>query len=351
MKRKTIANLTKKSIAIILVNYKEYANKYLPECYSSLARQSFKDFDLFIVDNDSRKSTKKFIEQTVPTAKIITTKQNLGWAGGNNIAIKKSQLKYNYFIFLNIDTTLDSNWLKELITYAKETDQGIIQSKIMLFNTNKINSFGNRINFLGIGYCNCFGKEQCPEVVNIDYTSGASMLVKKEVFQKIGLFSSEFFMYHDDLEFCWRARIAGFKLGIAQKSLCYHKYSFAGTMKYIYFMERNRLITLLSLESIKSILIILPILIPFELSMIIYLGLKGKLNEKVKSILYIFSPSGIKLIRTKRKEVKTYRSLKDKDIIKNFSGTVQNYQEQSLIFYKLANQILNFYWSIARRFI
>ena len=65
-------------------------------------------------------------------------------------------------------------------------------------------------------------------------------------------------MYHDDLEMGWKAKLAGYKIVLAPKSVCYHKYEFSRSIKMVYYMERNRLITHFSFYELTSILAILP---------------------------------------------------------------------------------------------
>jgi GT2 family glycosyltransferase len=346
---------SKNKVAIVLVNYKAYANSYLEDCYKSLLKQTDKDFDIFIADNQTSKDSVKTIKKLAPKAKMIENPKNLGWAGGNNSIIKPNLNKYDYFIMLNMDTVLDENWLKELVDYADRNDESIVQSKILIYQKNKINSLGNRIQYLGFGFCNGYGKDKAFSVENgnyqIDYASGAGMLIKKKVFEKIGLFREEFFMYHDDLEFCWRARLAGFKIGIAEKSILEHKYSFGSTMNLIYYMERNRLVALFSLEKIPSILLILPILMPFELTMLIYMGLKGNFMAKLRALFYPLTPTGYGLILKIRKEVNTYRVVNDSEAIKNFAGKIEFTEIKNPVLNLFANPILDIYWKIVRTLI
>lgn len=346
--------MKKNKIAVILVNYKDYAKRYLDDCCQSLRSQTLQDFDIFIVDNETSSESYSQIKKVALEARILRNSKNLGWAGGNNTAVIPNIDNYDYFVMLNMDTVLENNWLEELASFVKSGGD-IIQSKIIIHKNNKINSLGNRIHYLGFGYCNCYGKDaNCTikeEGCETDYASGASMIVKKEVFKKIGFFREEFFMYHDDLEFCWRARLAGFKIGVAEKSICHHKYSFGSTMNLIYYMERNRIITLFSLERIWNIILILPILIPFELAMVFYMAMQGNFKAKIRSIGFLLTPTGLKLIRKIRKEVKQYRKVGDKEIVKNFAGKIEFSEIKNPILDKIANPILSIYWKFAKIFI
>jgi hypothetical protein len=347
--------MRKNSTAVILVNYKDYANKYLTECYTSLSQQTNQLFDIFIADNSTSNESVRTIKKLAPRAMIVCNKENLGWAGGNNSIIKTHLAEYDYFVILNMDTVLEKDWLAELISAVERSKYQIVQSKVLIHDNGNINSLGNRINYLGYGYCNAFGlpgdTKYDTEKWPIDYASGASMIVKREVFEKIGFFREEFFMYHDDLEFSWRARLAGYKVGLAEESICHHKYSFGSTMNHIYYMERNRLITLFSLEKARTILLMLPMLIPFEIAMILYMAFTGNLSKKIRSLYYLFTPTGIGLIHKIRKEVKGYRALRDREVVKSFAGKVIFAEIKNPVLNLIANPVLNLYWILIRPFV
>lgn len=342
--------------AIILVNWRAYAKGYLAEFWESLENQTYpkESFSVFIADNETSPESREGIKSIAQDAHIIPNKENLGWAGGNNTAIKKAQKEdFKYFAIVNMDTVLDKNWLSELVKKAEEDKFDIIQSKIIIPEKNIINSLGNRIQFLGYGYCNCYGKPASCSSFNttMDYASGASMLVKKEVFARIGFFREEFFMYHDDLEFCWRARLAGFNVGLAEKSICYHKYIFSSTIDHLYYMDRNRLLTLFTLEKTGTIILTLPFLIAFEFAMTFYNILKGWGKERLRLFRYLFSADFRKYIKRVRQEVKKYRRLKDADIVKGFAGKIVFAEIDNTILKYILNPIMSFYWFMVRNLI
>ena len=109
-----------------------------------------------------------------------------------------------------------------------QSDVHILQSTVLLGGGETLQTDGNRLHYLGYGYCGGYGRARTapPKETSIDYASGAAMLVKREVFEAVGLFRDEYFLYYDDMEFCWRARLAGFNVGIAASSICRHQYNF-----------------------------------------------------------------------------------------------------------------------------
>ncbi|MBA7618474.1 hypothetical protein ES703_25801 [subsurface metagenome] len=191
-------------VFIVVLHYKNW--KDTNECLKSLDKLDYDNFKTIVVDND---------------------KENPGFAGGMNIGIKKAlKQKADYILLLNNDTIVDKNFLKELIEVG-ESDKEI----------GILGPIGGEINWLytkGIHVTK-----------NNDYISGVCMLVKGSVIEKIGLMSEEYFLYFEDVDWCLRARKAGYKCVLAPEAKIWHKVSSstkAESFSYIYYHFRNGLL-------------------------------------------------------------------------------------------------------------
>jgi hypothetical protein len=240
-------------VAIVIVNYKDYARRFLKDCRDSLYRQTLaqENWQVYLVDNASTEETRKYLQVEFPEAKIIPRADG-NYAAANNAGLKQALSDgCEYFVIANLDTIFSANWLQELVK-AAQADQrfGLVQSKILLSGQNNwhLNSLGNINNFLGFGYTSHHGEPDRHIVgfPEIGYASGCSFLIKKEVLEKIGFYDEEYYMYHDDLELSWRAKLAGYKIVLAPESFLWHKYEFQRSLKMVYYMERNRYLTILS---------------------------------------------------------------------------------------------------------
>jgi len=232
----------------------------------------------------------------------LISREDGNYAAANNAGIKRAtEDGCKYFVIANMDAKFDQNWLAELME-AVRTDKkiGIVQSKILLYPKNnkewkkpKINSIGNIIHFLGFGFAGGYGQEDreidgCPEIKG--YASGCSFIIKKEVIDRIGYYDEDYYMYHDDIEMSWRTRLLGYKIVLAPKSVVYHKYDFSRSVKMLYYMERNRYLTIFHYYRMPTILISLPALLVMELGMILYSLKNGWFREKIKVDLYFLDP-------------------------------------------------------------
>ncbi len=341
--------------AVILVNYGDYAEKHLAECYESLINQSYPKFywSLFIVDNASTAATQKNIRALAPESQLIVNPANQGWGGGNNRGIETALKRgFDAVICLNMDTKVDIRWLEALMKDADRPDIHILQSKILIYGTDRINSLGNRIQFLGYGYCNGYKKRQAERRgYPMDFASGASMLIKREVFERIGFFREDYFMYGEDLEFCWRARLAGFRLGFCEESLCHHKYDHKKILRHADLVDCNRIKALCTLEKIGSLLLILPLLILWEIFVLAYFLVTGEGHKTFRLIRFFVCPGTWVEVKKIRQDIAGFRVCRDRELIRNFSAILVMEEGNPLIRFAarvLVNPILWIYWNTVR---
>lgn len=342
-------------LAIIVVNYKDYANRYLADFLTSLRAQDFTgSWQLFLVDNESTAQSLNYLASRAGEATIIVNRHNDGFAKGNNDGIKAAiKAGHEYFVLLNLDIILTPDALSQLVAAAdKFQNWGSIQALLMLHPaTDKINSWGNSFHYLGFGYC--LGNGQLPCDVysqQIAYGSGAGLLLSRESWQKVGGFDEKFWMYHDDLELGWKLRLAGYENYLANQAVIYHKYQFAKSIKQYYWMERNRGIVLLTHYRLLTLLLILPILLISEIGLFILASTKGFGWQKLRSYLWFVNPLNWSYLWRRRQFLKKLRVRPDRAMIKWLAGEI-NYQDMSSQILPLANLILKTYWQMVKKLI
>jgi GT2 family glycosyltransferase len=361
-----------KKIAIILLNYKDYAEKYLNDCINSLRKQDYAGgIRIFIVDNETSEKSYNYLKQNAPEAEIIRNEKNDGFAKGNNDAIKIALAGgFDYIVLFNLDTVIEKNCVSEMVKAAELTTQsqpcqgsrnevGAVQARLMLWpEKEKVNSIGNAIHFLGFGYCEGNGEKYynnpsrppCQGGSEICYPSGAAVLFRAAALKKIGLFDEEFWMYNEDEDIGWRFWLAGYKCVLAPNAVACHKYEFSRSVKKFYWLERNRLLCIFKNYKLRTLILILPALLIMEIGLFIFSLKSGWFREKIRVYKYFFSPASWRYILKTRKEAQALRKAKDRDIIKMFSGKIM-YQEINSGPLAFANIIFNIYWKIIRLFI
>lgn len=342
----------KNNVFIIIVNWN--GKQYLDDCLSSLEDQTYKFFKTIIIDNNSSDDSVEFIKKKFIQIKIIQNTQNFGFAQGNNIGIKYAlQNNADIIILLNNDTIVDKNWLQEMINTANSNKKiGLVQAKIFIDNKDKkhiINTVGNNIHYLGFGYCGHY-KEidngQFSKDTEITYAIGASLLIKKKVLYSIGMLDEKFFLYHEDLDLGWRARLFGFNIYLSNKAIVWHKYSFSKNKKKIYYLERNRLFFLLQNFELRTLCLILPAFLFIEIGLLFYSLLNGWFLLKLKS--YIDVIKKIKIVIIHRKHIQKNRIVKDKELIKYLTDQIIFEDINSIILNKIINPLFKLYFIILK---
>lgn len=245
-------------VSVIIVNWN--GKQYIGECLESLQNQTFKDFEVIVVDNGSTDGSQGFIQSSFPDVKLVLLPSNLGFAGGNNAGIKASNGKY--IVLLNNDTKADPDWLKSLIEVADANpDAGMLASKILnYYRPDTIDNVGLLIYKDGIARGKGRleqDKGQYAMVTEALIPSGCAALYRREMLDEIGLFDEEFFAYADDVDIGMRGRLAGWGCLYVPHAVVYHKYSSSSSsysaMK-AFLVERNRIWVMLKYFPVKMIL-------------------------------------------------------------------------------------------------
>lgn len=209
-------------LSIIIVNYK--SEKWLNNCLEVFSKPSESKikFEVIIVNNDKKEflPTKKhsFVSQ------IIQTEKNLGFGLANNLGIKFA--KNNNLLFLNPDTIFEKDSVEKLLFFLEKNPQiGIVGPKIIQVSRGKAQPYtcGKKTSLFSILFRNTILKPwNSKKPVLVDWVSGTALLMKKDLFKKVGGFDKNFFMYFEDQDLCLRTKKLGYDVCFFPKSVVYH---------------------------------------------------------------------------------------------------------------------------------
>lgn len=205
------------------------------KCLKNLSRIKIKNLcqKIILVDNGSKEKILLNRQKLPFQINIIKNKKNLGFAKATNQGIREAlKDKADYIFLLNNDTLLNQEAFSSLIEEIKKSKKiGIIGPAIKFKKGKKILfDLGGKVDWL-LGTTRhkelSFGqfKKTKKEPIFPGYISGCAMLIKKEVFEKIGFFDEDFFLYFEDIDFCIRAKKAGFRVCLLPKAIIFHKLS------------------------------------------------------------------------------------------------------------------------------
>ncbi|MDF2379316.1 MAG: glycosyltransferase family 2 protein [Candidatus Gracilibacteria bacterium] len=228
-------------IGVVIVTYRSEA--YIEMCLRSLFRelQSVgEDYSLFLIDNASSDRAVNIAREVFEPIHVLENDKNLGFAKAANQGIRKClDVGCTEVLLMNPDTEMEKKSLEKLISRIRDCDEnkngrgiGIVQPLITLMSDpNVVNTSGNVDRGLGFVSVGGYGKsvdevkkKEQESGGRISYASGACMMVKKEVFEEVGLFDERFFLYFEDTEFSQRVCKAEWKIVLVADALVRHDY-------------------------------------------------------------------------------------------------------------------------------
>jgi len=241
-------------VSIITVNFNQ--TEVTCALLDSIGRQDFQNLEIFVVDNGSRENPAQVFLEKYPEVKFIRSEQNLGFAGGNNLALK--QAKGDFIFFVNNDAELTDGCIERLLAlFEKVPDLGIVSPLICYFRTSnqQPTTNNNIVQYAGMTRVNPFtgrnktignkepDKGQFADSQPTAYAHGAAMMISRRVLEQVGPMDEGFFLYYEELDWCERIRRAGFSIWVEPRARVYHKESLTveklGALK-TYYLNRNR---------------------------------------------------------------------------------------------------------------
>ncbi|MDO8435549.1 MAG: hypothetical protein Q7S89_02605, partial [bacterium] len=177
---------------------------------------------------------------------------------------------------------------------------------------------------------------------------GASMFVRRGVIEQIGMLNHGYFLYHEDLEWCVRARLAGYAIMVAPAARTFHRYEFSRNKKKWYWMERNRPWYLLSVYRIPTLLLILPAFIAAEIGVWCFAIAKGWFVWKLKSVGGFFRV--LPQVMRDRRRVQKMRIVSDRELVKCMTDVIE-FEGVTGPLIRILNIPFRIYWAIVKRII
>lgn len=213
-------------VAIIILNWNGLADTI--ECLKSIMQLDYITFEVLVVDNASSDGSVDAIKLAYPNVNILCNDKNLGYTGGNNIALRYALEKdYEYFWLLNNDTVVDSCSLAEMLTIAENSSNVGLLSPVIYYydNPEEIQFCGSYVDFMNYNVKHFESIDDYFMSANISEISlwGTALLIKRRVVENIGLLDDNLFAYYEDCDYSCRALRAGFKNIVIPKAKVFHK--------------------------------------------------------------------------------------------------------------------------------
>jgi len=216
-------------VSVVILNFNR--PEYTVACVHSVLESTYANIEIIVVDNCSEISSLGLLKKKIETlgVRLIQIERNLGYSGGNNIGILHSTGKY--ILILNDDVVIDNRLVDGLVDIAeKENTIGIIGPAIYRYGSNELWFYPSEI------------LKTNGAVVDVPIVVGAALMIKRDVVKRIGLLDENYYMYHEESDWCVRARDQGYRTVCAPKLRVWHKVQEQGICyapHWAYYFHRN----------------------------------------------------------------------------------------------------------------
>lgn len=306
-------------VSIIVVNYNGGEN--LPRCLETLRADPYLAREIIVVDNASADTSSiilKDLSARHADLVVLWSKQNLGYAGGVNLALKAAG--GSYIAILNNDIVVDAGWLAPLIAFLEDRPEvGAVNPLIALADRKRINALGQTLHITGMGFNRHLGRlvesvDLAP--VRVSGIQGSAFVTRRALLERMGGMDATGFLYHEDVNLSWLLNLMGFDLYCVPRSVVRHDYLLSMNPAKLHLLERNRWAMLLAYLRRSTLALLLPAFLATEVLMWAYCLLRGWsfLQAKAGSYQWVFRHR--QHIAERRHLAKSLRVLSDWQLLK-----------------------------------
>ncbi len=202
--------------------------EYLEACLDAVLAQDYANFGAMVVDNGSTDGSPELVADKYPEVKLLRNDRNLGFAAGNNAALEAvaglpQETGIDFVVLLNQDTVVHPGWLASLATTFSDANIGIAGCKLLYPDGTVQHAGGYLYGPRGetghiarhAGDENALGQGTDPsgKVTDVEFVTGAALAISRGALAKIGSLDKEFYpAYYEDVDWCFRARMAGYRV-------------------------------------------------------------------------------------------------------------------------------------------
>ncbi|MFZ5845160.1 MAG: glycosyltransferase family 2 protein [Patescibacteria group bacterium] len=309
-------------VSVVILNWN--GKRFLKDCLSSLAHTKYKPLEVILVDNNSSDGSGEYVKKYFPWVKLIKNKTNYGFAKGNNLGFQAATGEY--VLFLNNDTKVTPDFLDIMIRdFQKDSTIGCIQPQMRVLNAPQLlDEAGAYLTPNGFLYHYGYRKDYSLSLYRspreIFSAKGACMLIPRVVFQSVGKFDEDFFIFFEETDLCHRIWLSGYRVLYEPRSNIFHlaggdtadKYSYG---RRIYLTFKNMNMSFWQNFGVQNLLTIYPLFLVNQFLLFSYFLFTGKFYlVKEVSRACIWNLRNFRKILNKRRTIQHRRKISDKDL-------------------------------------
>jgi GT2 family glycosyltransferase len=283
--------------------------------------------------------------------RVLQGHGNVGFGAGCNLGARAAE--GDVLVFLNPDTVAQPGAVAALAAVLEDETVGVVQARLRLLDEPELlNSSGNVVHVSGLAWPGGYRKPagSLASLQDIGYASGAACAIRAELFRRIGGFTEKLFLYQEDLELCWRARIAGLRVVATPDADVFHEYTFErADRRKEYYLERNRLVFILTAYSWRLLALLAPVLVAAELGLALLALKEGWFREKARGWLWLASHSS--WLAARRRRTQELRVVPDRDLVQHLTPTLDPAMLDLPPAVAPANGLVAAWWRLVRAFL
>lgn len=332
------------TVSVIVLAYG--VEEHLDSCVRAVLNQAGEGSEVLVVDNGAASAVDRLPDHA--RLRVIRPGANLGFAGGCNEAARHAS--GDVLVFVNSDAVLADGALARLTEAVTITEVGLACGGVRLADRpDAMNSVGNPVHFVGLAWAGGLGEPASghTRVVDVPSICGAFFAVRRDVWTALGGFPAEFFCYHEDVELSLRARQRGLRLIMEPAAVAFHHYEFSRNPRKMYLLERNRLLSVLTVYPAAVLAAAAPALLLFECAVTLLALRQGWLQQKMDGWRWLVRNAG--WVRARRARVQADRLVSAAVFAGMLTTSLTPTGDSRML--AVANRALGGYWSCARRLL
>jgi GT2 family glycosyltransferase len=287
---------------------------------------------------------------TLPGVVVVRPGENLGFAGGCDAGAAAASGEV--LALVNSDAVAEPGALAALAAVALEPGVGVATASVRLAeDPGRLNTAGNPLHYLGLVWAGGFAEPATAHArrTEVPLASGAGCALRRALWEELGGFAPEYFAYHEDAELSWRCRRRGLSVVFVPDAVVVHRYEFSRTATKQYLLERNRWILVLTLYGTRTLVLLAPALLAFEVAITAVAAVQGWLPAKVRGWVWLARHAG--WVARRRAELRAERRVPDRELARWVTGRFDPANLPLPPGAALAGAAFEGYWRLARRLL